>query len=118
MATKTPTSETISFTAPSMMKMEISAIPKTGYYDSSSEFLRDAIRSLLRERNEIRIAIASVLYKEKKISLGKAVEISGTNYDEMKKLLAEKGIKRHNPTKKEVIEGLERYKKWKKKKSS
>jgi len=90
MATK---SETLSFTVPEMLRLELSAVPKTGYYDSTSEFLRDAMRTLLAARKDLRLALASVLYKEGKISLGKAVEIADVGYEEMKKILAEKGIK-------------------------
>lgn len=115
MATKIATSETVSFTAPPTLRMELSAIPETGYYDSTSEFLRDAMRTLLASRKDLRIAIASVLYDKGKISLGKAVEIADVNYDEMKKILVEKGIKlrRGASTKKELEEGLAKFNKWK-----
>ena len=93
MATKTVKSETISFTVPETLKMELGAIPETGYYDSTSEFLRDAMRTILAARKDLRIAIASVLYKEGKISLGKAVEVADVNYEEIKKIFMDKGIK-------------------------
>ncbi|MDP3728704.1 MAG: UPF0175 family protein [bacterium] len=93
MVTKTVKSETVSFTVPEMLKMELGAIPETGYYDSTSEFLRDAMRTILTERKDLRIAIVSVLYKEGKISLGKAVEVADVNYEEMKKIFVDKGIK-------------------------
>ncbi|MBI4980079.1 UPF0175 family protein [Candidatus Woesearchaeota archaeon] len=91
--TMAATSETLSFTVPSTLRLELSAIPDTGYYDSTSEFLRDAMRTLLATRKDLRIAIASVLYKEGKISLGKAAEIADVNYEDIKKILVEKGIK-------------------------
>jgi len=86
-------SETLSITVPETLRLELGAIPKTGYYDSTSEFLRDAMRTLLAARRDLRIAIACTLYKEGKISLGKAVEIADVNYEEMKRMLVEKGIK-------------------------
>ncbi len=115
MATKIATSETVSFTAPPTLRMVLGAIPETGYYDSTSEFLRDAMRTMLSARKDLRIAIASVLYKDGKISLGKAVEIADVNYEEMKKILVERGIplKRGVSTKKELEEGFEKFKKWK-----
>ena len=108
-------SETLSFTVPEVLRMELGAVSKTGYYDSTSEFLRDAMRTLLASRKDLRIAIASVLYKEGTISLGKAVEIADVHYEDMKKILAEKGIalKRGSSTKKERKEELEKIKKWK-----
>ena len=101
-------SETMSFTVPKTLRLELGAIPETGYYDSVSEFLRDAMRTILAARKDLRIAVATVLYKEGKISLGKAVEIANVNYDEMKKILVEKGIKirRGAETRKEVEEEL------------
>lgn len=115
MSTKIATSETVSFTAPPTLRMELGAIPGTGYYDSTSEFLRDAMRTMLATRRDLRIAIASVLYKEGKISLGKAVEIADVHYEDMKKILIEKGIalRRGAATTTELEEGLENFKKWK-----
>ena len=85
--------KTISFTAPELLKMEIEASSEIGYYDNKSEFLRDATRTLLSARKDLRIAIACELYKKEKISLGRAVEIADVNYEEMKKILAERDIK-------------------------
>ena len=108
MVTKTVKSETISFTVPETLKMELGPSPEPGYYDSTSEFLRDAMRTILAARKDLRIAIASVLYKEGKISLGKAVEVADVNYEEMKKILVDKGIKirRGASTNKEMEEEL------------
>lgn len=85
--------KTISFTAPELLKMEIEASSEIGYYDNKSEFLRDATRTLLAARKDLRIAIACELYKKEKISLGRAVEIADVNYEEMKKILAKRYIK-------------------------
>lgn len=108
MVTKAAKSETLSFTVPEMLRLELGAIPETGYYDSTSEFLRDAMRTTIAARKDLRIAIASVLYKEGKISLGKAVEVAAVGYEEMKKILVEKGIKlrRGAETRKEMEEEL------------
>ncbi len=106
MSAETARSETLSFTVPPTLRLELAAIPETGYYDSTSEFLRDAMRTLLAARKDLRIAIAMVLYKQGKISLGKAVEIAQVNYEEMKKLLAEKGIRRRSGA--ETVEEMER----------
>lgn len=108
-------SETLSFTVPEVLRLELGAIPKTGYYDSTSEFLRDAMRTLLAARKDLRISIATVLYKENKVSLGKAVEIADVSYEEMKKLLAERGISRKSSvtTARELDEELGKLKKWK-----
>ena len=111
-------SETMSFTVPKTLRLELGAIPETGYYDSVSEFLRDAMRTILASRKDLRIAIATVLYRKSEISLGKAVEIADVSYEEMKKILAKKGIKRGSvaETKEELEEELKRLERWRKKK--
>lgn len=86
-------SETLSFTVPKTLRMELSAIPETGYYDSVSEFLRDAMRTILSARKDLRIAVATVLYDKGNISFGKAVEIADVDYEEMKKILMNRKIK-------------------------
>lgn len=98
--------KTISFTAPELLSMEIEASSETGYYDNKSEFLRDATRTLLAARKDVRIAIACNLYKKGKISLGRAVEIADVNYEEMKKILTERRVELHRgaATKKEMEE--------------
>lgn len=108
-------SEAVCLTVPETLKLELNAIPETGYYDSTSEFFRDAVRSILAARKDLRIAIATTLYKKGKISLGKAAEIADVNYDEIKKILYDSGIKRRSgtETKKEAEEGLKRFRKWK-----
>lgn len=101
-------SETMSFTLPKTLRLELSAITETGYYDSVSEFLRDAMRTILLARKDLRIAIASVLYKKGEISIGKAVEIIGSDIENVKKLFREEGIKlkRGAKTRKEIEEEL------------
>ena len=85
-------SNTLSFTVPSELKLYLEAIGHTGYYDSLSEFLRDAIRHMLQERKDLRIAMVYTLYKDKKITLGKAAELLGTNPQEAKELLQERTL--------------------------
>jgi len=109
-------SETVSFTLPETLRAELGAVVETGYYDSVSEFLRDAMRTILAARKDLRIAIACVLYKEEKISLGKAVEIAGVNYEEMKKILSERGIRRRSGSEsvEELESRLKKFKEWEK----
>ena len=83
---------TLTITLPQELKDELDFIPKTGYYDNKSEFIRDAIRSLLRERNDIRIATAIEMYKGGFISISKAAEISNLNFKEMIVQLKDRGI--------------------------
>ncbi|MFW6048478.1 MAG: UPF0175 family protein [Candidatus Natronoplasma sp.] len=82
----------VSMTLPEIIKREVDAIPETGYYDSRSEFLRDAIRTLLRERPELRVSLACKLYENGEISLGRAMEIAEEDIESMKDILESRGI--------------------------
>lgn len=79
-------SNTLSFTVPEDLKIKLEGIAKTGFYDSLSEFLRDAIRSTLNQNKDLRIALAYELHKNNKISLGKASEIMQETIEQTKKL--------------------------------
>ena len=105
-------SETVSFTLPKMLSSELRAITATGYYDSASEFIRDAMRNLLASRRELRIAIAVELYKKGEVSFGKAIELANTDIEIMKKILSERKIKRVSGarTKKEINKELKKIK--------
>ncbi len=81
-----------SFTLPPLMKEELEAIPKTGLYSSVSEFMRDAIRAYFAVRRDVRTAVAIELYKEGKVSSGRAAEITDVSYEEMRKILMDRGI--------------------------
>ena len=85
-------SNTLSFTVPNELKLKLNAVTHIGYYDSLSEFLRDAIRNLLEKNKDLRIAIAYQLYKDKKINIGKAAEIIGISLEETKELFKEREI--------------------------
>jgi len=107
-------SKRVSMTLPDIIKKEVEAIPETGYYDSSSEFLRDAIRTILRERPELRIALACELYKKEEISLGRAMEIAEKDIESMKKILESRGIaiRRGSATVKEMESAVEEDIEW------
>lgn len=99
----------LSMTLPEMLKKEVEAVSETGYYDSGSEFLRDAIRSLLRSRPDLRIAIACILYEKGEISFGRAMEIAGMDMSSMKEMLESRGIeiRRGSRTVKEMKSSVE-----------
>lgn len=85
-------SNTLSFTVPDDIKLKLDAISKIGYYDSLSEFLRDAIRNLLEKNKDLRLALAYQLFKENKISIGKAAEITHLSIEEIKQHFKEREL--------------------------
>jgi len=86
-------SEQVSFAASPRLEMELKAIPDTEYYSDISEFLEDAVKTLMDVRRDLRIAIACTLYEKGKVSLGRAMEIVDVDIERMKEILVERGIK-------------------------
>ncbi len=81
------------FSIPEIMKEEINALVKTGMYSSKSDIAREAFRCLLEHKPELKLNAAIELYKEEKVSLGRASEIAGMNFEAFKTALKERGIK-------------------------
>ena len=82
----------VSITIPEKMSEEIDAIIGIGYYDNRSEFIREAIRSYLTQKPEIRLVAAIELYRDGKITISRAAEIAGIPFDRMKEIFQDEGI--------------------------
>ena len=76
-----------SYNIPDLMKKDIEALVKSGYYSSKSDVVKDALRNFLETKPNLRLSAAVELYKDKKLSLGKAAELAGVNIIEFKNLL-------------------------------
>ncbi len=77
-----------------IIKKEIDALVKAGYYSSKSDVVKDALRTFLDKKRNLRLAAAVELYKLEEISLGKAAEIADIGIVEFKEILASRGYKR------------------------
>ena len=84
----------VSISLPEKMNEEIQALIKSGYYDNRSELVRDALRSFFARKSEMRLVSAIELYKQEKITVSRAAEIAGVDYETMKSILKEEGILR------------------------
>ncbi len=69
----------------------LEATAKLGY--DKSEILHSALRMYFDTNKELKEKIAVELYKEGKVSLGKASEIADVSYEEMKELLAKNKVR-------------------------
>ncbi|MDI6792789.1 MAG: UPF0175 family protein [bacterium] len=96
------------FELPMIMKKEMDALVRSGFYANKDEVSKDAFRVLLAVRPNLKIEAAVQLYKDKEVSLGKAAEIGGVSTVKFKDILADRGIIREigSRNKKEFIEGL------------
>ena len=83
-----------SYNLPEIVKKEIDELVKSGYYSSKSDVVKDALRYMLSNKKNLRLAAAIGLYKKGEITLGKAAEIADVSMLEFKERLKEYGIKR------------------------
>ena len=101
-----------SYNLPELMKKEIEALVKSGYYSSKSDVVKDALRNFLETKPRLRLSASVELYKEKKLSLGKAAEVAGVNIIEFKELLKSREfVRKIKATKKEMKRADELMKK-------
>ncbi len=100
------------FALPTIIENEIRALIKYGYYGSVDEAVKDAFRTLLNAKPDLRTVAAVELYKEGEVSLGKAAEIAGVTTIEFKDILADRGIRREvgSRSMEELEKGVERIK--------
>ena len=95
------------FSLPEMMSMEISALVKAGFYSSKSDVAKDALRCLFEHKPNLKISAAVEIYREGRVSLGKAAEIAEMSTPDFKEALAERGFVRElKSTPQRVQKGL------------
>ena len=75
-----------------IVEQQVDALIKGGYYSNREEFIGDAIRTFFELRKEMKIAAVVEIYKKEELSISKAAELAGLNIEEMKRVLADKGI--------------------------
>ncbi len=94
---------------PVTIEMEMKALVRDGHYANLNEAIKDAFRTLLNVRPELKTSAVIELYKESEISIGKAAEMIGVSTIEFKDILANRGIRREvgSRSKKELDEGVE-----------
>ena len=94
---------------PATIEMEMKALVRDGHYANLNEAIKDAFRTLLNVRPELKTSAVIELYKEGEISIGKAAEMVGVSTIEFKDILVNRGIRREvgSRSKKELDEGVE-----------
>lgn len=78
---------------PKSLNKQVNALIKRGYY-SRDEIIKYALRNLFQTNAKLRMLASIELYKEGKVSLGKAAELAGMATIEFKESLKDKGIVR------------------------
>ena len=85
---------TNSVALPVLMEDEIDALVTAGYYSSKSEVIKDAVRTLLETKSNLKLAASLEMYKKGRISIGRAADLAGIGLIEFKELLSVKGVER------------------------
>jgi len=83
---------TTAFSLPKVIEMEISALVRAGYYSSKSDVAKDAFRTLLSTKKNLKQACAVELYRNGEVSLTKAAEIAEMDIEAFKAILKDRGI--------------------------
>jgi len=86
----------------------------SGIFNDKEEVINNALRHLTQAHPEYRIRLAIYQYQQKGISVGKAAELAGVSFEQMKDILAQQAIKlRLGPENfaeaKEEYESLQNY---------
>lgn len=76
----------------SFQEMEIEAIVNAGIFKDRSDFLREAINTFFAVKPKMRLEAAIQLFKDNRITLGRAAEIAGIDRWQLKDILTDRGI--------------------------
>lgn len=85
-------SENILVRVPDMLREEADLYVESGFFESRSELIREAMREFLGKLDKDKEGLAVDLYRKGKISLSRAAELSGVGYEKMKEILSVRGI--------------------------
>jgi len=83
----------VSVKLPNVLEKEADLYVKSGLYNSREELVVDAMRYYLRTGLKANVDVAVKMYKSGEISLGRAAEIAGVSYEDMRQILNGRGIK-------------------------
>ena len=61
-------------------------------YSNEEAAIQDAVRTLLRERSDLRIGLAIYRYEHENLSLAKVAALAGVSWAQMKQILLERGV--------------------------
>jgi predicted HTH domain antitoxin len=75
-----------------MLDDNLGALMVAGGYDSEREMIRDALEALVDANPALRLELAMTLWKEKKITLSRAVEIAQSDHESFKQEIAKRGL--------------------------
>ena len=75
-----------------LLEDELQAVTQAGAYTSKEEAIEHALAVLLAANPQLRVDTAIELYRQEKVTLSRAAEIAGLEWDAFKEKLSERGI--------------------------
>ncbi len=73
---------------------KVEGLIEEGRFTSKSDVFRSSFRFMLEEKPEFKIDVAVYLYRTGKVSIGRAVEMSGVSREEFNDILERRGVKK------------------------
>ncbi len=97
-----------SLSLPPAMNEEIEVLVESGEYASRSDLVKDAFRVFLENKPEKKTLIGIEMYRRGRVSLVRAAEIAGMDFESFKEVLVDRGIRIRtaSPTEKELEEEI------------
>ncbi len=91
---------------PLAMTEEIEVLVESGEYSSRNDVLKNAFRVFLENKPEKKVFIGIEMYRQGRVSLMRASEISGMDFESFKEVLTDRGIgiRTATPSEKELEE--------------
>jgi len=78
---------------PKVLKKEADIYVESGLYKDNTELIVEALRYYLRNALKANVDLAVRMYESGEVSLGRASEIAGVSYEDMRQILKGRGIK-------------------------
>ena len=101
----------VSLNMPPAMSVGIEVLVESGEYSSGGDVLRDAFRVFLENKPEKKTVIGTELYRRGQVSLMRASEIAGMDFESFKEVLTDRGIRIRTatPTEAELEKEIEYF---------
>ncbi len=78
------------------MEIQLRDLVEAGLFESEEEAIKEALRLLLQDRPELRIALAVYRYRtDPELTLARAAAIAGVSMERMKEILEHHGVTLH-----------------------
>ena len=79
------------------LTQRMSLLVERGVFENEESLTASAYRSLLTLQPALKLEIALSLYQKEEVALGRAAEMAGVSREQMKEVLAARGIERKYP---------------------